>query len=232
MSTSPYTQLEQEWRRLHAFHGALALLRWDAAVMMPRGSADVRGEQLAALETESHALADGAEDHAAARSGAGQCRRPRGLAAREPARDAACARSRHRDAGIADLATDARDLARRGRTGPRRGARTISSCSRRISRRSCTWCATRRRCSARRSDLPPYDALVDEFSPGRRHRRHRGDLQGAVAPAADPDPRGAGAAGRAAVAADQRQVRRRQAARTGGRSHARDRLPVRSRPAR
>src|SRR5256885_2152934 len=36
--------------------GALALLRWDAAVMMPRGSADVRGEQLAALETEHHAL--------------------------------------------------------------------------------------------------------------------------------------------------------------------------------
>ena len=56
MSTTPYVQLEQEWRRLHAFHGALSLLRWDAAVMMPRGSADVRGEQLAALETEYHAL--------------------------------------------------------------------------------------------------------------------------------------------------------------------------------
>jgi carboxypeptidase Taq len=56
MSTTPYAQLEQEWRRLHAFRGALALLRWDAAVMMPRGSAEVRGEQLAALETEHHAL--------------------------------------------------------------------------------------------------------------------------------------------------------------------------------
>src|SRR5271168_5294728 len=56
MSATPYAQLEQEWRRLHAFHGALSLLRWDAAVMMPRGSADVRGEQLAALETEYHAL--------------------------------------------------------------------------------------------------------------------------------------------------------------------------------
>jgi carboxypeptidase Taq len=56
MSANPYVQLEQEWRRLHAFHGALALLRWDAAVMMPRGSAEVRGEQLAALETETHAL--------------------------------------------------------------------------------------------------------------------------------------------------------------------------------
>jgi carboxypeptidase Taq len=56
MALSPYLQLEQEFRRLHAFRGALSLLRWDAAVMMPRGSADVRGEQLAALETEHHAL--------------------------------------------------------------------------------------------------------------------------------------------------------------------------------
>src|SRR5271170_2545975 len=56
MALSPYEQLEQEWRRLHAFRGALSLLRWDTAVMMPRGSADVRGEQLAALETEHHAL--------------------------------------------------------------------------------------------------------------------------------------------------------------------------------
>ena len=56
MSAPPYVQLEQEFKRLHAFRGALALLRWDAAVMMPRGSADVRGEQLAALETEHHAM--------------------------------------------------------------------------------------------------------------------------------------------------------------------------------
>lgn len=56
MSASPYKQLEQEFKRLHALRGALALLRWDAAVMMPRGSAEIRGEQLAALETEYHAL--------------------------------------------------------------------------------------------------------------------------------------------------------------------------------
>jgi carboxypeptidase Taq len=55
-SASPYQQLEQEWRRLHAFRGVLSLLRWDSAVMMPRGSAEVRGEQLAAIETEYHAL--------------------------------------------------------------------------------------------------------------------------------------------------------------------------------
>src|ERR1700746_4143590 len=56
MSASPYKQLEQEFKRLHALRVALAMLRWDAAVMMPRGSADVRGDQLAALETEHHAL--------------------------------------------------------------------------------------------------------------------------------------------------------------------------------
>ncbi|MDQ2641139.1 MAG: carboxypeptidase M32 [Pseudomonadota bacterium] len=56
MAATPYKQLEQEWQRLHAFNGALSLLRWDAAVMMPRGSADVRGEQLAAIETEQHAI--------------------------------------------------------------------------------------------------------------------------------------------------------------------------------
>src|SRR3981189_3504339 len=56
MTATPYQLLEQEWRRLHAFRGALSLLRGDAAVMMPRGSAEVRGEQLAALETEHHAL--------------------------------------------------------------------------------------------------------------------------------------------------------------------------------
>ncbi len=58
MSATPYQQLEQEWRRLHAFRGALSLLRWDAAVMMPgASSARVRGEQVAAaLETEYHAL--------------------------------------------------------------------------------------------------------------------------------------------------------------------------------
>lgn len=55
-TVTPYQQLEQEFRRLHAFRGALAVLRWDAAITMPRGSADVRGEQLATLELECHAL--------------------------------------------------------------------------------------------------------------------------------------------------------------------------------
>jgi len=56
MALTPYQQLEQEFRRLHAFRSAASLLRWDSAVMMPRGSSESRGEQLAALETECHSI--------------------------------------------------------------------------------------------------------------------------------------------------------------------------------
>jgi carboxypeptidase Taq len=56
MPASPYQQLEEEFRRLHALRGALSILRWDAAVMMQPGSAEVRGVQQAAIETECHAL--------------------------------------------------------------------------------------------------------------------------------------------------------------------------------
>ena len=58
-TATPYQQLEQEFRRLHAFRGVLALLRWDAAITMPRGCADLRGDQLAALQIECHALLAG-----------------------------------------------------------------------------------------------------------------------------------------------------------------------------
>lgn len=56
MALTPYQQLEQEFRHLHAFRTAASILRWDSAVMMPRGSSDLRGEQLAALETECHSI--------------------------------------------------------------------------------------------------------------------------------------------------------------------------------
>jgi carboxypeptidase Taq len=56
MALTPYQQLEQEFRRLHAFRSAASLLRWDSAVMMPKGSSEQRGDQLAVLETESHSL--------------------------------------------------------------------------------------------------------------------------------------------------------------------------------
>lgn len=56
MALPPYQQLEQEFRRLHTFRSAASILRWDSAVTMPRGSAELRGEQLAALEMECHSI--------------------------------------------------------------------------------------------------------------------------------------------------------------------------------
>lgn len=56
MVLTPYQQLEQEFRRLHALRAAASLLRWDAATMMPRGSVGLRGDQLAVLATEGHAV--------------------------------------------------------------------------------------------------------------------------------------------------------------------------------
>src|SRR5690606_29604385 len=56
MALTPYQQLEHEFLRLHALRGAISVLRWDLAVVMPPGSAAQRGEQLAALEDEAHSL--------------------------------------------------------------------------------------------------------------------------------------------------------------------------------
>ncbi|MFO7304175.1 MAG: carboxypeptidase M32 [Gammaproteobacteria bacterium] len=56
MALTPYRHLEHEFRRLHAFRTAASILRWDCAVSLPRGSAALRGEQLAALETHCHTI--------------------------------------------------------------------------------------------------------------------------------------------------------------------------------
>ncbi len=56
MALTPYQQLEHEFQRLHALRGAASILRWDLAVVMPSGGAASRGEQLAALEDEAHSL--------------------------------------------------------------------------------------------------------------------------------------------------------------------------------
>jgi len=163
MSTPPYTQLEQEWRRLHAFQGALALLRWDAAVMMPRGSSDVRGEQLAALETETHALLT-AQDHPLARSAQANAA---GLEDWQLANLREMRRARDHA-----IATPVSLITRLARATSR--AEVHWSEARRENNfeifaphleESCCWCETRQRCWAgpRPSSLRP---LVDEFSPG------------------------------------------------------------------
>ena len=165
MSTVPYAQLEQEWRRLHAFQGALALLRWDAAVMMPRGSADVRGEQLAALETEQHAL----------------------LTAPKITR--LLDRAQANSAGLADWQlANLREMRRQRDHAIATPVSLISRLARATSRAEVHWAEARRQNNfdlfaphleevlnlvrdkaallSQALGVPTYDALVDEFSPG------------------------------------------------------------------
>lgn len=56
MNATAYRQLEQVFARRHALEGALGILHWDAATMLPDGGAAVRGEQLAALQVACHQL--------------------------------------------------------------------------------------------------------------------------------------------------------------------------------
>jgi carboxypeptidase Taq len=49
-----YRQLETRFRRLGAIEGAISMLHWDAAAMMPTGGATARAEQLAALRGVAH----------------------------------------------------------------------------------------------------------------------------------------------------------------------------------
>ncbi|HKU94392.1 MAG TPA: carboxypeptidase M32 [Vineibacter sp.] len=51
-----YQDLEARFRRLSAIDGALAILGWDRATMMPAGSAEDRGEQTATLGVLAHEI--------------------------------------------------------------------------------------------------------------------------------------------------------------------------------
>ncbi|HEY1283828.1 MAG TPA: carboxypeptidase M32 [Steroidobacteraceae bacterium] len=165
MSASTYKQLEQEFRRLHAFRGALSLLRWDAAVMMPRGSADVRGDQLAALETEHHAL----------------------LTA--PRITRLLDRAQANTQGLADWqVANLREMRRQRDHAIATPVSLISRLTKASSRAEAHWLEARQQGKfsvfaphleevvhlvrdkaallGQALNLPPYDALVDEFSPG------------------------------------------------------------------
>jgi len=165
MSASPYKQLEQEFKRVHAFRGAIALLRWDAAVMMPRGSSDVRGEQLAALETEHHALLTA----------------PRITRLLERAQASAQGLT---DWQVANL----REMRRQRDHAIATPASLVSRMARATARAESHWLAARQQGKfelfaphleevvslvrdkaallGQALNLSPYDALIDEFSPG------------------------------------------------------------------
>jgi carboxypeptidase Taq len=56
LQNSAYGQLESLFRRLGAISEATSILHWDASTMMPAASSDARGEQLAALNTLQHEM--------------------------------------------------------------------------------------------------------------------------------------------------------------------------------
>ncbi len=60
-ASNAYGQLEDRFRRLSAVQGALAVLHWDSAAMMPPGGAETRGEQIAALSVIAHELITAAD---------------------------------------------------------------------------------------------------------------------------------------------------------------------------
>jgi carboxypeptidase Taq len=53
---TPYDELLHRFRRLHALGGAISVLGWDQATMMPEGGSDARAEQLAILSVIRHEI--------------------------------------------------------------------------------------------------------------------------------------------------------------------------------
>ena len=51
-----YAALEERFKRIAGIEGALAILNWDTAVVMPKKAATERGDQLAALKRLAHDL--------------------------------------------------------------------------------------------------------------------------------------------------------------------------------
>jgi carboxypeptidase Taq len=165
MALSPYQQLEQEFKRLHAFRSAASILRWDSAVMMPRGSSDLRGEQLAALETESHALLT------------------------SPRVSRLLARAEANSAGLEDWqSANLREMRRERDQAIATPQNLVSRLAKATARAEVKWIEAKQKSEfaifaphleevvnllrdkagllGKALNLDPYDALVDEFSPG------------------------------------------------------------------
>ena len=163
-----YRELERRFAALSHLHGALAVLHWDSATMMPPGGAAARSEQIATLAEIAHrqltdpALADllaAAADSAPAdpwqRANLGEMhRRRRHAAALAP--DLVVRRSR---------AASSCELAWREARGDDDFARLVPLLEEVLA-------ATREVAAAKEAalDLSPYDALLDGYDPGMRAR--------------------------------------------------------------
>jgi carboxypeptidase Taq len=164
---SAYVALEGRFKRLADIEGALAILSWDQAVCMPRGSAAVRGEQLATLKRLAHdtlAAAETADLLAAAAEGdtldawqRANLREMRRRHARATAIDPALVEALAR-------ATIACEITWRDA----RAAGDFSMLQAKLEQvvRLVREAATQ---VGKALGLDPYDALLDEFQPGLRN---------------------------------------------------------------
>ncbi|HYM32319.1 MAG TPA: hypothetical protein VEU47_13520, partial [Candidatus Cybelea sp.] len=160
----PYTALEARFRRLSAVGGALSMLGWDQAAMMPAGGAAARAEQMATLGVIRHenltdpALADLL---AAAEGQAGTLDEWQAANLREMRRE-----WRHAAALPADL-VEARSRAASACEMVWRGARKDNDFARLRPSLEDLLRLTREIAQAKAEafDVAPYDALLDEYEP-------------------------------------------------------------------
>jgi carboxypeptidase Taq len=167
LPNSAYAQLETLFRRLGAIGEATSILHWDASTMMPPESADARGEQLAALNTLQHemiASAQTAELIAASADEASSLDEWQAANLREMRRNWVHATAL--DAALVEARTKATMKCEM----IWREARPNSDFAAVLPALSEVVNLTKQAANAKAAKLglSPYDALMDQFSPGVR----------------------------------------------------------------
>ena len=162
---SAYAALEARFKKLSDIGGALAVLSWDQSVIMPKGGAEARGEQLAALQGISHEILTDEETGSLIEVAGGE--------ALDPWQQA-----------------NLREIGRRYQQATALDADLVQAMARATNRCEMAWRDARQnndfaslrphleqvvslvqRAAAARSEklgLPPYDALLESFQPDVR----------------------------------------------------------------
>jgi carboxypeptidase Taq len=164
--SAAYRQLETRFRRIAQLNGAMAVLHWDSATMMPDGGADTRADQLATLGVIAHErLTDPAMGDLLAKAETSG-----GLDDWQAANLRAMRRQwRHASAVPADL-VEARSLATSQAEMVWRTARAANDFKALLAPWQKVLDLTREAAQAKAAafNLSPYDALLDEYEPGGR----------------------------------------------------------------
>ncbi|MAF47794.1 MAG: carboxypeptidase M32 [Rhodospirillales bacterium] len=165
---TPYLELEARFRRLSAIGQAAGMLHWDASVMMPPGGAKARGEQIAVLASVRHEilcqpetgeLLDGAEEDAKYKGGldpwpAANLREMRRIWAHATALPTDLVEARSK----ASMACEMKWREAR----PKSDFASVSKLLAEVLRLEREAAAAK----AEALDCAPYDALLDQYSPG------------------------------------------------------------------